>query len=262
MLQRGGGSATVPVGGVPSRLGSSVGRAGGEGGVSGANGDRTNAPLFPSAAAAAGSGPPGRSRPPSNVWGPNTTVMGYDESERFTASEGHDGPIAPGAGCLWCWHVGNNGSNWPAWRDLLPAPLSSFLRERMDYLDIEGYDTFPAASAEWSKPSATGLVCRRAPVTFDPWNVNGAKAWSKAASGTIVVARRGAESFETVTKNAQRAGALAVIFVDEEEPLDTSIELCLESSSPTPIIPAIMVGKASEDPLCSGRQLYASIIRR
>lgn len=212
--------------------------------------DDKNPPLFPSAAAA----------------------MAADIHSPVSAHNAmllDDTSAPPGVGCLWCWQVaaaGDGGLGMPRFQDFLPQPLLAAFRldkEESDYLDILGGDSFPGVSAEWSAPNSKGQLCNRAPLFFDAWNASGSKVWGRAAAGSIVVARRGPGFFETITRNAEKAGAVAVVILDDRDEWDEDFELSLnEIGRMPPRIPAVLVPKRAESVLTAGQKCYAVIARR
>lgn len=177
----------------------------------------------------------------------------------------------PGVGCLWCWQVAAVGDGdkglMPSLQDILPRSILTALhlgqaQNPRDYLDIEGGDSFPTVSADWSFPSEEGLLCIRAPLFFDVWNASGSKVWGRAAQGCIVVARRGSDFFEVTARNAESAGAVALVILDDRQEWDDDYEMTLETDGPPPRIPAVLVPKRAESLLTGATKQYAVIARR
>eukprot|EP00403_Amphidinium_massartii_P027412 CAMPEP_0178401734 /NCGR_PEP_ID=MMETSP0689_2-20121128/16458_1 /TAXON_ID=160604 /ORGANISM="Amphidinium massartii, Strain CS-259" /LENGTH=335 /DNA_ID=CAMNT_0020022571 /DNA_START=156 /DNA_END=1163 /DNA_ORIENTATION=+ len=142
----------------------------------------------------------------------------------------------------------------------------------MDFLEIDGQAPISACSAKWCPKSLVGLggeLCSRAKLCFDPSNPSGLKAWGKTAAGAIVVAKRGA-SFDHVARNAEVAGACALVIVDNRDVWKHDTELCPRQalskagdlSKPEPCIPTILVPKECENILCCRAGLSAVIVRR
>mmetsp|Transcript_6320 Transcript_6320/g.10672 ORF Transcript_6320/g.10672 Transcript_6320/m.10672 type:complete len:238 (+) Transcript_6320:57-770(+) len=227
--------------------------------------------LFPAAAAAAGAYDDVRRTPRDVACAHNTKCKQPEVGDHRENSENclvyddvvlNDLKVTPGAGCLWCWQANTTGACKPAWHDLLPRPLADLFREKVDFLDVEGEKPVAAVSADWSTARTGGSLCSRAPLLFDPWNVDGSKVWSKAAKGTIVVARRGADDFGAVTRNAEAAGAVALVLVDDDDEWVGDWQMTLDACGKAPSIPAVLVPKFMEELLCSDRPLFASINRR
>lgn len=224
-----------------------------------------NPPLFPSAASAAS--PPLFPSAAALAVSANDGLRPVHEAP-LKESCSHPGGVPPGVGCLWCWHVaaaGDGGLSMPRLQDFLPQPLAAALgmeRSEQDYLDVEGAESFPAVSAEWSALSAKGLLCSRAQLFFDVWNASGSKLWGQAAAGKIIVVRRGAHAFETITRNAETSGAAAVVILDDREEWNDDIEMGLESKRSPPRIPAILVPKRAESVLTGSDKRFAVIVRR
>jgi len=213
-----------------------------------------NPPLFPFAAAAVTSGAVGATR--DNVVPMHDAVLTENKDPK------------PGVGCVWCWHVaaaGDGGLGLPRLQDFLPTPLVvafGLEQDKRDYIDIEGGDSYPCVSSDWSRPSDKGLLCIRAPIFFDSWNATGSKSWNQAAQGCIVVARRGGDAFETTTRNAEKAGAVGVVILDDRERWDDDFEMTLETRGVPPRIPAVLVPKRAEAVLTGTQRSYAVIVRR
>lgn len=213
-------------------------------------------PLFPSVAAAVGA---------ESAFGEPIVV------HEATLTENRD-PM-PGMGCLWCWQVHtaatasqsveDGRSGMAGLLDFLPGPLAYALGldQKRDYLEIEGGDSFPAISADWSVPNAKGALCSHAPLFFDVWNATGSKGWGRGARGSIVVARRGPDLFETTTRRAEAAGAVAVVFLDDREEWDDDLEMTLDSAGAPPGIPAVLVPKRAES-ILTGTEKFSAIITR
>mmetsp|Transcript_66172 Transcript_66172/g.186331 ORF Transcript_66172/g.186331 Transcript_66172/m.186331 type:complete len:183 (+) Transcript_66172:67-615(+) len=140
------------------------------------------------------------------------------------------------------------------------------LDDVVDWLEVDGEEPVKAVSADWSGRLVKkgGCLCKPAPVFFDSANAYGGATWGPQASGAIVVAMRGDVEFEKMALRAERAGALAVVVVDNQESAECGWTMALEDPhKPGPRVPAILVPRKSKDTLCSsGRSLQASIVRR
>jgi hypothetical protein len=133
-----------------------------------------------------------------------------------------------------------------------------------DFVEIDGHQPIEAISADWSSKliGKDRVLCSAASVHFDKSNALGLLRWSAAAHGKIVVAMRGAASFEEIAKNAEASGALAVIVVDDRPVWKNNFSLTKDGGS-TPRIPAVLVSKDYAHLLCSGcNGKQASISRR
>mmetsp|Transcript_5108 Transcript_5108/g.8927 ORF Transcript_5108/g.8927 Transcript_5108/m.8927 type:complete len:395 (-) Transcript_5108:273-1457(-) len=149
----------------------------------------------------------------------------------------------------------------------LVAPLrrriSKLLRKQTDCLVMmEQAEVVPTCSADWTRSirprPANGQICRLAPVLFDEQNPDGLGSWPSQARNAIVVVRRGA-SFELVTRNAQQAGALAVIVVNNRAAWDQNLEIAQEKppiQDDPPAIPTVLVPARMEQLLCAGPSGY------
>lgn len=158
--------------------------------------------------------------------------------------------------------------------------LTSHLRQLssevwgVDFLEVEGEPPITACSAEWCSSFSypigpAGQLCHRSPVVFDSDNDGGGAAWGETARGAVVVARRGLP-FELMAHHAERAGANALVVIDNQEIWDPNLELAQEKSSiwtwiqgTAPTVPTILVPKTAEALLCfSNRNLQATVVRR
>lgn len=219
------------------------------------NAPEKNPPLFPSAAAAVA------------ATGPMQVMADVSKPVQESLLTESRTPRPPGLGCVWCWQVaaaGDAGKEMPRLADLIPRPLAAALGMKIsrDFLDIEGGKSFLAVSADWSAVGAKGVLCHRAPLFFDAWNASGSNEWDPKARGCIVVARRGADSFEAITRSAENVGAVAVVILDDQEEWEDDYDMALETAMAPPKIPAVLVSKQAEIVLTGQEKLHASIVRR
>jgi len=144
--------------------------------------------------------------------------------------------------------------------------------EGVDFLEVEGRSPLPAASAQWSARllRAGGVLCPRVPVFFDPSNAGGAEVWGPEACGALVVAERGAATFEEIALNAEVAGAAGLVVVDCTTSASWSRDVEMrQQGEPArkapPVVPTILVPRCARDFLCDAvatEGLKAAIMRR
>lgn len=156
---------------------------------------------------------------------------------------------------------------------LLPEQVHSFMRPKVDFVEVEGEPAISACSADWSWSfvQQDGTLCKQASVHFDVGNKKGEGCWfGAAACGAVVVAERNATTnLERVLRNAEEVGAVGLILVNDATPWDEDFELRLESLSfaglyyTPPKLPAVLVPARYHEVLCSGRDdLRARLVRR
>merc|ERR1712136_129432 len=142
---------------------------------------------------------------------------------------------------------------------------SWFGKSKKYFLEIDGLKPVETVPAVWNhcavpRDKASGLLCE-APLLFDENNRTGRGVWGKAGEGCIVIAYRGDECFETITRNAQLSQAVGVVLINNAFELSRELGRH-EGKRPPPGIPAVCAPKGFGELLSSARGTTRARITR
>eukprot|EP00747_Dinoflagellata_sp_TGD_P167384 gnl/TRDRNA2_/TRDRNA2_191709_c0_seq1.p1 gnl/TRDRNA2_/TRDRNA2_191709_c0~~gnl/TRDRNA2_/TRDRNA2_191709_c0_seq1.p1 ORF type:complete len:190 (+),score=35.46 gnl/TRDRNA2_/TRDRNA2_191709_c0_seq1:35-604(+) len=134
-----------------------------------------------------------------------------------------------------------------------PYILPAVEDDRLHYLEVEGQEPVAGVPADWSRFVIKGnLLCSSASVYFDQANPLARKVWGTDARGKIVVALRGEVEFDTMAYRAEKAGAVGLIVVDNEDVFEDDWEMTVEDPhKPAPKVPALLVPRRMQEVLCA-----------
>lgn len=119
------------------------------------------------------------------------------------------------------------------------------------YLELAGEPPVVCVNADWSVTLAGGVLCHKSPIVHDPANADGGQVWGPLAKGIVVVSCRGDVQFEDMARNAEKAGAVGLVVVDNEDIFEDDWVMTADAL-PYPRLPTVLVPKRLGARLCHG----------